>query len=102
MRTAQSRTVKVISTTPRSLLFLSQHEVVAADGDAVAVRQDDLRDAAPVHERAVRALQVVERVAPEAQPDLRMLAGDGPVVEHDVVRRVAADRARLRAERHAA
>src|SRR5688572_5127298 len=102
MRTAHSRTRKVTSTRPRSLLFLPQHEVVAGDGDAVAIGEDDLGHAPAVHESAVRALQVVQRVPAEPQPDLRILARDRTVVEDDVVLRVASDRARLRAELDAA
>src|SRR5688572_13417068 len=129
MRTAHSRTRKVISSlsppaqagafgpchaqgwwgslgraepVPRSLLFLPQHEVVAGDGDAVAIGEDDLGHAPAVHESAVRALQVVQRVPAEPQADLRVLARDRPVVEDDVVLRVAPDRARLRAKLDAA
>src|SRR2546429_4489947 len=95
MRTAHSRTAKVIST---YLVAGVELKLGSADRDAVAVRQDDLSDSAAIHVRAVGALKVIERVAAEAKTDLRMLSRDATVVQNDVVLRITPDRERLVAE----
>src|SRR5438105_11978673 len=78
----------------------AEHDLEAADRDAVAVVEHLLGDASAVHVRAVGALKVIEGVAAEAKADLGVLARDAAVVEHDVVRWMAPDQDRVRAERH--
>src|SRR5882762_10950356 len=95
MRTPQRMTAKVISI---ALVACAELELDTADRKTVSVGKDDFGDTPAIHIRAVRALEVVERVAPEAQADLGVLPRHASVVESDVVLRVTADRQRIRTE----
>src|SRR3989442_1133550 len=70
----------------------------STDRQTVAVGEHDLGDAPAVHVGAVGALQVVEREAAEPQADLGVFARHAPIVEDNVVLRIAPDRKRVGAE----
>src|SRR4029077_3852637 len=71
------------------LLACAELELDTADRETVSVGEHDLGDPPAIHVRAVRALEVVERVAAETQTDLGVLARHAAVVERDVVLWVA-------------